>query len=282
MLRNRLLVLSIAIFLIVATLIVLPTMIPSSSFCSNSIAAQGDDSCLAEKATISALQVKLQQVSFQATLDTINNQATLTAVSDMVGFDYPATIVALESEVEALESSAGGEIPPTPVPGLPFVEDFDDNSQGWDLTGGVTISNAELTLLEWDTAAIVPIKSADEFYIEVDVRTSHFGYARPYIGFGDVSGRNWHQILFISNSIQLNSVSGDNISTIFSFDYRPQNAFTLSITYTGGQLEFYVDGSLVTISQLTSKGNEIILGKDSVYASGGVIYFDNLVIQAPH
>jgi hypothetical protein len=277
MLSKRLLVLSTIVLLLVATLIILPTMTTSSSFCSNSIAAQGDEACLAEKATISALQVELQQVSFQATLDTINHQATLAAMSSAAGVDCPATISALQAEGA---NPPEGAAPPS-ISSV-FTDDFSGNSHGWDLTNGVTISRGALALYGGGDA-VVPFEASDSFYLEVDATTTNcvWGWGPFFIGFGDISGGRWHQVVFGCSEMRLNSIIGDSTETIFSADQRVKRntVYRIGIVYQGGQLEIHVDETLISIVQVTALGNELMLGKQASHPSAEV-YFDNLVIQA--
>lgn len=149
--RRVMLTLSVTSTVVLVTLLLssLPGIwTPFGSVCT---ASAQDTPCLAQEATISAIQVELQQVAFQSTLDAMSIQSTLQAATSLnpnAEALYLPTIQFLESELATARASASVSPTQSPGSGTSFAEQFDTNDRGWDLTprdtGTARISQGQL------------------------------------------------------------------------------------------------------------------------------------------
>jgi len=143
---------------------------PSGSRCTLVESANAQDNpCLAQEATISALQ--FQNLSLQATMAAMSAQSST-------------------------QGGGGVAAQPTAVmAGLPLTETFDNNDRGWRLFSNedysVTLSRGTLALSNLDNnvyiSSYIPNLDVSEFYIDVEVTPSGGGNTTDinigYIGF---------------------------------------------------------------------------------------------------
>jgi hypothetical protein len=238
--RNRLVVPTIALSLI--ALLALPLLFNTASpICPLSASAQ-DNPCLAQDATISAMQLQM-----------VNMQGTITA---------------LESQLQ-----------PTSASSLPFREDFNTNERGWDIVGrtdgSAAITNQKLNLSVAANSSFVllvpELTIPEDFYAEVEVDGNVS--VGNNIGFwvGDYASNQYH--LFLMNGYYL--TFRDKNVDIFKIDLRGANKMTLAIEALQGVITFYLDGVPYSPTAITPYGNQI-----GLYAENGFQgTLDTLIIR---
>lgn len=212
--RTRTFTVLFSVMLFAASLFVLPIILNTgtgTSFCEIGGVNAQDNPCLAQDATISAMQVQLQQVQFQATLDAINMQSTLEAVSGGASVSaeaYVPTIEYLESELATARADVGSGSAAPGVSGVSFTERFDSNDLGWNLlpqqVGAASISQGRLLVSANPGsfyAVEIPGANAESIYIESemisyyqagtdDERSQYIG-----IAIGDLESGRMHLLL---------------------------------------------------------------------------------------
>jgi hypothetical protein len=258
--KSSFLLLSILFIPIAATM-----FFPNTPFCPLSIANAQGSPCLVQDATITAQELAIVQL--QVTNIALNNRVA-------------------ELEAGGVQVNTGGTIANTP--GLPFVENFDNNDNGWSFSPGIFLSNGELIMGSGADQIMIPIPPLNNFYIEVDgiIESSWAGLA---IKFGNES---YHILFFDSGDFGNQSSNRNDIgiyevdfaNDVFSlivetdfFDIRTDTYYTVGMAYQGGQVEIYVDNELILITQVNGSGSELWLqkwGRDF-----DVVRFDNLVVR---
>lgn len=264
--HKRIILLSFSVVAFVVVLLALPVLLGSGMLepiCTLPKAHAQDNPCLAQEATISAMQVSL----VQSTLDALS---------------YQATITALESALEAAGTTGVAAAPPTPVPGLPFVESFDDNSRGWDLTshdyGVARISQGQLLItanrgVYWHP---IPGLQVDEFYIEATVTANDF--AVPGFGVGNKASGQYHMFVAEGRSVSFYDQTNRLFETVYDRLYYVRETFTAGLESTGGLYTLFINGSSTETAQITPYGNQvgILVFTESGSASAA---FDDIVVR---
>jgi len=257
--RTRLTSVLVLSFAILAVPIFASLMFPSIPYCGISMSHAQDNPCLAQDATISAQEVTILQ-----------SQATITA---------------LEAEIVTLQSQGGnpsqGGIA-TPVVGLPFIETFENNANGWALPQRVTFADGGLQITDNWTVIPLGANPLGNISIQVDINTNW----SAYIGLlsNSDSVEEWHQVefdrddggnidIFYSNDFTSNDIPKWRVSNV-SYNI-PSSSFTARVDIRGNQLEIYVDGQLAAITQISHNTDIIRLGHDDTSNAT----FDNLEIR---
>ena len=215
-----------------------------------------DNPCLPQMATNTFLQLQLAQA--------IQTQA------------------ALEQRVIELEAGNTGTdaTQSTEVGGLPFYEDFSDNSAGWRLPNGVSLVQGQLVLQpNREASPQIPVAPLSNFYVSVEMnngRTNESGFL-----IGDNTSKNYHAIVYADsgNDIEVyHYINGNYEGRLFDVDVGEYNApFTFAVDYQGGQFDVYINDEYMMTGQVNLYGGEIFLVSYDDY--DGQI-FDNLEVRA--
>ncbi len=222
---------SITFIFVAAIIFVMPIVLNSPYSCP--IASAQDNPCLAQDATISALQIERSQLKGM--------------ISD------------LQTQVAALHpNSVATAAPQTGF--TPFREDFNNNDLGWAVggtsDGAVEIRNGTLTLTASEDRTLVTfvpnIQVTGDFYIEMQLNNTSFPFGFE-IGFwqGDYVRNTYHTfagtysmtgggfsgdsgVFFFENVTQIAGAEGD----------RPGASSLIALERREGTYNFYIDDRL--------------------------------------
>gem|GEM_PF-3912200 len=214
----------------------------AKNFCGLSSANAQDNPCLVQDATISALEGAL----LQATIDTI---------------DHQATVVALQSAPQVVppQGDSGSAVAPQNVPGLPFVDNFDDNSSGWALTDG-NYMNGDQLIIANNFDLYVPISIPDNFYVELNF--FHQDYPRVTIKWGQVAEGTYNQCYFDVRSnycTSLAAAGSTQLITNVNSLVRARENQTVSIEHQNGDTRLYVNGEMLGFFQSQFEGDQLVI-----------------------
>ncbi|MBN1287340.1 MAG: hypothetical protein JXB47_18210 [Anaerolineae bacterium] len=280
MLRSKLTLFAAALLVFLA-LLLLPLALDNTpvSICGSGAAAQEGDPCAAQNATIEAYQV----VAAQATVDKANHKAT----------------------VQALEALCNAG--PTPVPGLPFQDDFAANTKGWFETEtqytAVRIEQGQLFVGAqefWFMAALAPELRLRDFYAEATMTTVYeesvfVGFA---VGNAEVSPARYHLILAGSDwneneqdftwYVRLYLWDGTTLTVQDQAEYAPfwqaGEPVRIALEASGGQYTLFVKGRATQTYEFASLGEQVglvVYAPDNALNEIRYAYFDNLNIAQP-
>jgi len=267
---------------------------PGTPACTLQTASAQDNPCLAQDATISALQVEV-----------LGAQATMNAQAA----NYEATIAVME---DGSSGDVSGEAA-MPAPGNAlFFDDFDDNETGWSLfsvpEGRVSLADGFMRLNSNPCARLwVPIPDltvGDEFYAEAEIRlgegTLQSSSGRILVGFavGNSSSDQYHAFVISNrrnrpdNVVLIDTVNQSFIfDTEYNVDLINENApVRVGIGYEGGILTLYVEDEAYDAAPVITHGEEIGLFAvslnvraddplDCLNAVSTETYFDNLMVR---
>ena len=221
--------------------------------CKINVANAQDNPCLAQEATISALENSVLRLE--------------------------ATNVALQSTVDANQTPLSGD--------FPFREDFNTNERGWDILdrneGTAFVQDGALSVVVNDRESfnfLVPdLILRDEYYLEADMFIDTPGYGTSGIGFwiGDYVSNRYHKFILASNGVRF--YDGQNIIAEVQRGM-PSNGFILALESYEGVYTLYVDGEPMLAEPITPYGNQIGIVVES-YGTGGskAASVDTLIIR---
>lgn len=259
-----------------------------------------DNPCLAQDATISAMNVAL----LQATLDTMSYQATITALQNNTG--PQATEIASSSSTAV----------------LPFTETFDNNDRGWQLSADDRTSssfsrgalNLRTSRSDYCSRIAIPNVNNYEFYLEVDViaggiddepvwNAGYIGFVigqvnsletyddemRAYLLIGrDTSRQDWYVYAFNYNIadeeriILANTLYAREEADVWEVD----KSFKLALEVRNGFYNLFFNDEVVEGFQILPIGDEVGLVICGYSVRGGNGFsetfsarFDNLTVR---
>ncbi len=286
MARKRTAALFVTAALFTLSLLLLPIVLQDSPpLCDEGASAQEGEACADENATIEAQDLTLgayQVIAAQATVDVANHKATITALE------------------------AACNIEPTPAPGLPFADNFTDNSQGWVVTED---QNTAVNIIEgqlfvganefWFVPALVPNLHATEFYAEVTATTPYdesifLGFA---MGNGEITPSQYELVLVGSDwNEETNEFNwyvrhyqwdGFNLTVQAEAAYAPfwqaGEPVQLGLEAKEGQYMLLINGFETQTYQFVPPGDQlglVIYAPDNALDELRYAYYDNLSITA--
>lgn len=263
---------AIGIAALVMLIPVVMTTMGGTPGCPIGVAGAQDNPCLAQDATISAQEVVILQA--QATTGAL--QATVTSLEAAL-----ANVGTTGGNMGDTGSTGSDDMGITTAPGLPFVETFDDNRNGWSLTNGVTLRQGRLVLTS-DALAIAPVELPQQsFYLEFNIEGARF--QTMYVG--DVKNYGT-EILLIQMDLDEGDMSVNSGAILQSDGSRTTSGTTIAQTeslgrfttedtlgfqYNNGEFQIFVNNELQIIFNATLSGNQL------AFKSNGTI--DNLTIR---
>jgi len=233
-----------------------------------------NNQCLPQDATISAMQVVL----VQSTLSSLNYQATITTLT--------------QHNDSASRNDTSTNATATPVVGLPFNDNFVDNSHGWDLrqydNGGASLTGGQLLItLNSDSGFYeqVPGLNVSDFYAELEGKIV---YSNTTNGFGfmiaDSTSSKYDIIELDRNGGQNNAINlyeNDGKNTKKFQIPTGNDVFGQTITFglesKGGSYTVYINSQNVTTVQFTPQGTKLY-----IYVQGrnyGAASFSNISVR---
>ncbi len=249
--RNRIILLLATVAAAVVVMVV-PFAANSLPFCSLRKANAQDNPCLAQQATITALQGLL----IQSTLDRTNDQATLTALMSQLHADPAPTV--------------------KPAIGLPFDDKFADNHTGWDTTthptGKATISDNKMTIVTHATqglSLVIPgLTVGDHFYAEATVtdnsgdnHSARYGFVVGNVDQNDVvsftvnvESKTVQQVTFFDTHP---GSAGKLVDSTHSGMADPSGPVVIGLEANGNVFTFYLNGKEADAFRLNPAGQQI-------------------------
>jgi hypothetical protein len=275
--RSRIVVLCVIVSLLTLALLVVPFTSTSSPLCSLRMANAQDNPCLAQQATISALQGLL----IQSTLDHSNDQATLAALMSQLHANPAPTV--------------------KPAVGLPFDDKFADNHNGWDTTthptGKATISDNKLTIMAHATqglSLVIPgLTISDHFYAEATVTDNGGSLTSALIGFVvgnvdkndvvsftvDVESKDTQIVTFYDNHP---GTAGKLVQSTHPGLADPTKPVVVGLEANGNVFTFFVNGHEADAVRINPVGQQ--LGITYTNSDGGdlAVNFTEVLVRESH
>lgn len=254
--------------------------------------SQDDTSCEELKGTITALQQTISVMEGTLNVLSISSPPSLTPTSTDTATSTPTdTYTATETFTPTLTytPSLTPTITSTPTldPNALLGEEFTENINEWELADGIALQDGELSIMGVDEIKLVkiPVNALSEFYVEFDARILDDSTMNTNIvfAFGNLEpDQPYNYITFNKDFVDAYQVV-DGRSRFISSIQNPIESFAtlqrVGISYREGQLEVYLNGSIVMITQVTNEGDQIGLGGQfGESASENAIYFDYLEV----
>lgn len=265
-----------------------------------------ENPCLAQEATLSAVQLSYQQVAFDATVDAINYQSTVESLENN-NENLIATVDAQQVLIDN-QASVVSSTPSNLSVGLPFSDTFDDNRNGWDLLqaqgGSISFSGDKLAVTadpyEEVVIEVPNVILESDFYAEVQVELESVARGgwisrtaqRMMVGFALGNDNDTHKFVvgpgegccyYMEDAIQFVRII-DNQEEVISRSYADRvsitnQSFTLGLRAQRGLYSVFIDGVATESVTLFTHGSRLSLIVLSSGDEEGTAYFDNLEIQ---